>query len=76
MEALFKSSLVRNLSLALFLLVGAGYFLKDEALEFWMDEIDHYNKLEEAQFVPDLSARNLTEKQTVTVLLFGDGGAG
>ena len=76
MEALFKSSLVRNLSLALALLVGAGYLLKDKALEFWLDEIDHYNKLDEAQFVPDLSARNLTEKQTVTVLLFGDAGAG
>ncbi len=76
MKTLSRARLVRNFSLALVLLAGAGYFLKDEALAFWQDEIDHYNKLGEAQFVPELSARDLTERQTVAVLLFGDGGAG
>lgn len=71
MEIHYKKGLIPKLLLVLFLLLATV-----EAVDFWQDESDAYNKLEDAQFVLDLTANDLTQRRKVGVLLFGDGGMG
>lgn len=50
--------------------------LWDEGREFWEDEVSTYEKLDEAEYVPEYTANNLQDKTKVGMLLFGDSGLG
>jgi tartrate-resistant acid phosphatase type 5 len=76
MKSPLKAPRFRRYLLVVLALLGVGYALKDHAVEFWEDELDTYERLEEAQFVPVLTAKDLTKKHKIGVLIFGDAGVG
>ncbi|MEH6593633.1 MAG: metallophosphoesterase [Halioglobus sp.] len=76
MKTYVKSRLVRNIFISLTLFLVAAFLLKESAAEFWTDETEQYRKLEEAQYVPELTANDLSKKGKIGLLLFGDSGWG
>ncbi len=76
MASLFTTRLAKRLWLLFFVLFASGYLLKDIATDFWQDEVEDFERLKDGMFVLDLQAKDLSRKQKIGVLLFGDGGMG
>lgn len=76
MPTFFTPRLVRRLLLIILLVLAAGYALKDAATEFWQDETEDFERLKDGMFVLDLPAKDMTKKQSIGILIFGDGGTG
>jgi tartrate-resistant acid phosphatase type 5 len=68
--------LLRRVLLVSALILAIGYLLEEEAVDFWQDEVEDFERLQDGNFAVDVKAHNLAEKQKIGMLLFGDSGDG